>query len=102
MHYLLERAQPQNSLLSKDNKTKCCTKTVLTVSQVSTGKTLIVKSSVAITSKKSTDSKKGVNEQVIKRRHGIHDANSLIKDVQNIDRGKDKKVTLACKRGEKL
>lgn len=59
-------------------------------------------SSVAITSKRSTVSKKGVNEQVIKRRHGIHDANSLIKDVQNIDRGKDKKVTLACKRGEKL
>lgn len=59
-------------------------------------------SSVAITSKRSTVSKKGVNEQVIQRRHGIHDANSLIKDVQNIDRGKDKKVTLACKRGEKL
>lgn len=59
-------------------------------------------SSVAITSKRSTVSKKGVNEQVIKRRHGIHDANSLFKDVQNIDRGKDKKVTLACKRGEKL
>lgn len=56
-------------------------------------------SSVAITSNRSTVSKKGVNEQVIKRRH---DANSLIKDVQNIDRGKDKKVTLACKRGEKL
>lgn len=58
-------------------------------------------SSVATTFGKATVSKKDLNDQ-FKIRHGFHDANRSIKDVQNIDCGKDKFVTLACKRGEKL
>lgn len=56
------------------------------------------KSSVATTFGKATVSKKDVNEQ-FKIGHGLHDANISIKDVQNIDCGKNKLVTLACKRG---
>lgn len=58
-------------------------------------------SSVATTFEKATVSKKDVNDQ-FKIRHGFQDANRSIKDVQNIDCGKDKLVTLACKRGGKL
>lgn len=46
-------------------------------------------SSVATTFEKATVSKKVVNEQ-FKIRHGFHDANISIKDVQNIDCGKNK------------
>lgn len=51
-------------------------------------------SSVSTTFEKATVSEKGVNEQFVIIKHGLHGANRSMKDVQNIDCGKDSNASM--------